>query len=131
MTKGTLFAALILAAYLAFEAYAIGKVSHRTEPAYIYNLLVEAQTATELCQSDALQLQARFAQTLERVSDGYQQDMEENDPTLSPADIAQQLAQQSTDAQSRVTESITANGCDNAEAKAHFQRYRIYAGKTR
>ena len=22
-------------------------------------------------------------------------------------------------------------GCDNAEAKAHFQRYRIYAGKTR
>ena len=131
MTRGTLFAVLFLAAYLAFEAYAIRKASHRTEPAYIYKLLIEARTATQLCQSDALQLQTRFARTLERVSGSYQRDIEENNRNLSPSDVDQQLAQLSAEAQNRITESITANGCENAEAKAHFQRYRIYAGKTR
>ncbi len=131
MTKGTFLAVLFLAAYLGFEAYAIRKASHRTEPAYIYNLLVEAQTATQLCQSEALQLQARFERTIARVIDRYQQDLQEADPALTLDGLSEILAQRSAAARSRVTDSINATGCDTTEAKAHFQRYRIYAGKTR
>lgn len=131
MTKGTFLAVLFLAAYLGFEAYAIRKASHRTEPAYIYNLLVEAQTATQLCQSDALQLQARFERTIARVGDSYQQDLQKADPALTLDDLSKKLVQHSAAAKSRVTESINTAGCDTPEAKAHFQRYRIYAGKTR
>jgi len=131
MTKGTLLAALFLAAYLGFEAYAIRKVSHRTEPAYIHNLMLEAQAAVQLCQFEVQPLETRFAKTLERVDLNYQRDIEEDNPDLSATAIVQQLAQQSTEAKHRVSESINTTGCDSAEAKAHLQRYRIYARRTR
>jgi len=131
MKNGTLVAVIILAAYIGFEAYAIKKVSHRTEPGYIYQLLVEADAATRLCEHSALAMQPRFTRTLARVSENHKQELAADNPELSAQQISARLQQQIALADQSLKQAISADGCDTAEMKAHFQRYRIYAGKSR
>ncbi len=131
MNKGSLIAVVILALYIGVEAYAIRKVSHRIEPGYIHALLIRAQHATQACESEALALAPRFAQTLLRVSASYRQELAETNPELSPEDIDNRLAREIADANTEISQTIASVGCEDAEIKAHFQRYRIYAKKTR
>jgi hypothetical protein len=131
MKSGTLIAALVVAAYIGFEAYAIKKASHRTEPAYIYQLMIDANAATQLCKHSALAQQPRFTRTLARVSDSYAQDLSESNPELSVAQIIEKLQQQVALADQSLKRKVSIHGCDSPEMKAHFQRYRIYAGKSR
>lgn len=131
MNKGAIFAAVILALYIGVEAYAIRKVSHRIEPGYIHAMLVKAQSATEQCNSEALDYAPRFSQTLSRVTASYRQALADADPKLTSTDIDLQLNEEILNAQAAVTNAITSLGCADPELKAHFQRYRIYAKKTR
>ncbi|MFK7994116.1 MAG: hypothetical protein AB8B87_08250 [Granulosicoccus sp.] len=131
MKSGTLIAVLILTGYVALEAYTIRKASHRMEPAYIHNMLIEAKVATELCKAKALELKPRFDKTLHRVTESYQTELRANDPDLTDNELSQQLALQVAAANERVTQAVNAAGCLNTQITAHFQRYRIYAKKTR
>lgn len=131
MNKGSIFAAVVLTLYIGVEAYAIRKVSHRIEPDYIHATLIRAQSAAELCQSDALEYTTRFAATLSRVTASHRQKLSDNNPELSLADIDDQLYKEVIDARAEISETIASLGCTDAQLKAHFQRYRIYAKKTR
>lgn len=131
MKTGTLIAIVVLGGYLGLEAYTIRAASKRMEPAYIHNLLVEARQATEICESSALELQARFTRTFQRAATSYEKDWAENATDSSAQIFEQQLAEQIALAQKKVTEDIDAKGCSHPDIKAHFQRYRIYAKKSR
>jgi len=128
---GPALACAALLAYVGFEAYAINKVSHRTKPDYIYPMLARAGVATELCQSDALALSERFEKTLGRVAASYRNEIISATQSITPQQANEELAQVLTDAQLAITETFNTHGCDSAQMKAHFQRYRIYARKTR
>ncbi|MFK8079258.1 MAG: hypothetical protein AB8B97_03155 [Granulosicoccus sp.] len=131
MKSGTIFAILILGSYAGLEAYTIRKASDRMEPAYIHKLLVEAKVATELCKSSALELEDRFARTLQRATESYRKDLRANDSAVSEQAISQQIDQQVDSASVAATEAVNAQGCSHPDSKAQFQRYRIYAKKTR
>ncbi|MFK8080812.1 MAG: hypothetical protein AB8B97_11055 [Granulosicoccus sp.] len=131
MKSGTLIAIIILSGYVALEAYTIRKASQRMEPAYIHNLLVEAKAATELCNSTALELESRFARTLQRATDSYAKDLLENNSDLSAKAVEEQIEQQTVAARLTATEAVNTDGCSHPDSKAQFQRYRIYARKSR
>jgi len=71
MNKGSVLAVAIVAAYMGVEIFTFQKVSHRTKPDYIHNLLVETRIAIEVCNSDVSALSTRFDRTLARVSKRY------------------------------------------------------------
>lgn len=131
MKFGPVIAVVILGGYVGLEAYTIRAASHRMEPAYIHNMLIEAKVATEMCESSALELAPRFTRTLQRATSSYQKELSESDSNLSEPDIEQQLAEQIAAAQTKVAEEVETKSCSHADIKAHFQRYRIYAKKTR
>jgi len=53
MKTGPVIVGAVLALYLGFEAYTIKRAGQRIKPDYIHNMLVEARTATERCDSEA------------------------------------------------------------------------------
>ena len=131
MKSGSYIAATVLLAYVGFEAYAIKKVSHKIEPDYIHALLVNAKFATEQCNSDALELSERFDRTLERVSAAYKAKLLDTQPGQNSETINSLLDEKKVKARELISDEIELLGCDTTEMKAHFQRYRIYANKTR
>ena len=130
MSRGTLLAIVFIAAYAGFEAYAIGKVSHRMEPGYIHTMLLEAQLATRACNGAALELESRFLETLTRVEEKYRRAMAETDPQLSEPMLNNKLSIKRQSAEDRVSAQVETLGCDDAQIRAHFQRFRIYARRS-
>ena len=131
MKSGTLIAIVALGGYIGFEAYAIRKAGHRVEPDYIYQLLIEARAAATICDHSVLELQPRFDRTLARVTDSYIKKLEDESGAASGQDFYGQLEQQSVAAQQLLEKTVAEKGCSDPELKAHFQRYRIYARKSR
>lgn len=130
MKSGTLIAIVVLAAYVGLEAYTIRHASQRMKPSYIHNLLVEAKEAAELCTSPVLELEDRFTRTLERATDSYREALTE-EASESEQSIEQQLTEKTAAARTKVAQEVELKGCSHPDIKAHFQRYRIYAKKTR
>ena len=131
MNGGTLLACLIVAAFLAAEVFAFVKAGHRTEPRYIHNLLIETRTAVEFCDSDVSELKERFDQTLDRVTAKLQNQLEQENTSLTPVDVAQIIDQRVRLTQSQLRDSLSAEGCASQSMKNHRVRYRIYAKKSR
>ena len=131
MKKGTIIATVILAGYVGLETYTIRQASDRMEPAYIHNLLIEAMAASQICQSSALELEERFTRTLQRTTSSYQVELSKAVPQSTEAAIEQQLTQRVASSKSKVAEEVNTKGCSHPDIKAHFQRYRIYAKKSR
>ena len=131
MKSGTLIAVVVLGGYIGLEAFTIRQASYRTEPDYIYQLLIEAEAAALLCDHSVLELQPRFERTLARVTDSYMQKLSEDRGETSPEELSGQLEQQSLSARQSLEKTVAEKGCSDPELKAHFQRYRIYAKKTR
>ena len=131
MKSGTLIAVVVLGGYIGLEAFTIRQASYRTEPDYIYQLLIEAEAAALLCNHSVLELQPRFERTLARVTDRYMQKLNENRSETSLEELSGQLEQQSLVARQSLEKTVAEKGCSDPELKAHFQRYRIYAKKTR
>ncbi len=131
MNKGTVLAVTIVAAYMGVEIFAFQKVSHRTKPTYIHNLLIETRTAASICNSDVAALSDRFDRTLARVSKKLKEEIQDNNPGSSSADIDLQIAGQRQIAQQGIRESLASAGCASQEMKDHLVRYRIYAKKSR
>lgn len=131
MNTGTILAVMVVVAYLGFEAVAAYKASHRMEPAYIHNLLVETHNAVEICNSDVSALRERFERTLSRATNAFERSLLDITPNAKPEEIVSQIIEQRSQAQSRVTQSLAEAGCDSRQMKDHLIRYRIYANKSR
>ena len=131
MKSGTLIAVVVLGGYIGLEAFTIRQASYRTEPDYIYQLLIEAEAAALLCNHSVLELQPRFKRTLARVTDSYMQKLTEDRGETSQEELSRLLEQQSLSARQSLEKTVAEKGCSDPELKAHFQRYRIYAKKTR
>jgi hypothetical protein len=130
VNSGTALAILALVAYIGFEAYAIRKAAPRTEPAFIHNLMVEAKTAAEHCNFGTPKLHSEFDQTLNRVRKKYSDELESKSTEDSQRSAEQRISEDISAATMRVKEFLAAHGCDHQDVKNHFQRYRIYAGKS-
>lgn len=129
--RGTVIAALVVLVYVGFEGYAIHKVRDRTKPDYIHNVLIQAKTATEACNSDRLIYRERFERTLARVENNYREMLRETDPEATEAIISQQLVSQTAKSVAEAENELIVMNCNSQTIKNHFQRYRLYARKSR
>lgn len=130
VNSGTVLAILALVGYIGFEAYAIRKAAPRTEPAFIHNLMVEAKTAVEHCGLGTPKLHSEFDQTLKRVRKKYSDELESEFAKDSRQSVEQLILEDMSAAEMRVKQFLVANDCAHQDVKNHFQRYRIYAGKS-
>ncbi len=130
MNIGTILAIIVLVGYLGLQAFTFQQANEREKPAFIYPLLLEAKTASNICYSSALELEERFSKTLQQTTQGYRETLSEAAPTLSEAAIDQQLAQEIAAAEKKATEEVLDKGCLHPDIEAHFQRYRTYAQKS-
>lgn len=131
MTSGTAIALAVLTAYIGFEAYAIRKASHRTEPAYIYNMLAESRTAAALCNFGDPELLERFDRTLSKVKQQYRDDLADKNPEFDAAAIDEVIAETSALAENQVKQFYQQNDCLHETMTAHNQRIKIYARRSR
>lgn len=131
MKSGTVIALVVLTGYIGFEAYAVRKARYRTEPAYIYNMLVEAKAAAELCDTGDPELLGKFDKTLLRVTQQYRDDLADKNSSLDAASIDKKISDQNIAASSKLKRFHELNGCSHKEMAAHQQRIRIYARRSR
>lgn len=131
MNTGTILAIVVLLAYLGFEAVAFYKVSHRMEPAYIHNLLVETKAAVDICNTDVSALHERFERTLSRATNTLKKNLAENIADANSQDIENQIIEHISQAQGRARQSLATTGCESQQMKDYAAKYRIYAKKSR
>lgn len=131
INKGTAFAILVVMGYVGFEGYAIYQVKDRTKPDYIYGLLIQAKIATEACDSERLVFREKFEKTLERVTGNFRRQLEDANPDAAPTEINQLMAAFVVKSESATKKELSSMSCDSQTMKNHFQRYRLYARKSR
>lgn len=129
--KGTILAVLLVLGYVGLEGYAVKKVSYRTKPDYIHDVLIQAKTVTEACNSDRLEYRDRFEKTLTRVVNSYRSMLADANPKATDSDISQQLADRTVQSVTEAESELSGMDCNHQTMKDHFQRYRLYARKTR
>jgi len=129
MKNGTALAVMIILGYVAFEGYAVHKASYRTEPAYIYNMLIEAQTAVDSCDDGLKPDVAGFRKVLTRVTLKYKNELAEQQPTRDDGAIDQAVSAKAAAARNAVNAYIAENGCADQEVRNHQRRFDIYARK--
>lgn len=131
MNSGTIIAIIVLAAYAGLEAYAFKQASHRMEPAYIHNLLLRADAATQLCDEIDQNLRGRFDKTLARVTYNYREELTQENPDENINAIDQLISNKVKAARKSIEEELAQKDCSSPEMQKHFRRYEIYAKKTR
>lgn len=129
--KGAVLAVLVVCGYVGLEGYAIHQISHKTKPDFIYDTLIQAKTITEACNSDRLEYRNRFEKTLLRVENNYGVMLADADPEATDADIRQQIAAATLMSVATAENKLSSTDCDHQMMKNHFQRYRLYARKSR
>lgn len=125
MKKSVFLFLLIVAAYIAFEGFALKKTAYRMEPLYLYGLFVGAGRAAERCAEPssaqrrqfALNLDARVVRTAEAVR--------ADEPGLSIEEMRDRLAAVRHDREQEVDTLIEQRGCDDTGVRAWLKRYEI------
>ncbi|MEE4330570.1 MAG: hypothetical protein V2J10_06860 [Wenzhouxiangella sp.] len=128
MNQGTILAIIVVVAYLAFEVFAISKVSYRTEPLYIFGRFVAVDRAMALCGAPDSQMRSRFSRNRASVRQRAERELVEGNPGESREVIDRLLAERIQQHESEVDALVEALGCDDIEI---FKLKRGYENRAR
>lgn len=131
--KPALLALVIFGAYFGLEAFAIMHAKDRTEPDYIYQMLIRSKLATRFCRykSDDADLHRRFNVTLARVATRYRRHQKKDQPRIDATVLENSIASLEQAAEIEVASLFTEDNCQQQKLKNEFKRYEIYASKSR
>jgi hypothetical protein len=114
---------LIVAAYVAFEAYALKKTAYRMEPLYLYGLFVGAGRAAERCAEPSSDQRRLFARNLDARVVRTTKALRKDEPGLSVSEASDRLAAVRDEREREVDALVEQRGCDDREVKAWLKRY--------
>ncbi|MFK7966262.1 MAG: hypothetical protein AB8C46_20045 [Burkholderiaceae bacterium] len=129
MKSGTTLAVLFVIGYVGFEAYAVHKVSYRTEPTYLHNMLIQAKTVVQSCAADTNRDVEGFERSLARVTQKFKLEIAEQSPSRDSSEIDQVIASKAAASQSAAEDEVARLGCKHIEIRNHMKRFDIYASK--
>ena len=129
MKSGPVLAVLVVIGYVGFEAYAVYKVSYRTEPTYLHNMLVKAKTVVQACAADTDRDVEGFERTLARVTQKFKLEIAAQSPHGDGNAIDEAIATKAAASQRAAEVEVAKLGCEHLEIRNHMKRFDIYASK--
>lgn len=128
MNQGTILAIIVLIAYLAFEVFAISRVSYRTEPLYIFGQFVAVDRAMALCGEPDSQMRSRFTRNRASVRQRAERELVDRNPDESPDTIDRLLAETIQKHEAEVDALVEELGCNDIELFKLKRGYENRAG---
>jgi hypothetical protein len=123
--KGLVPAAVIIIAFLAFEAWTLHKAAYRMEPLYLFEVFVAAGRADALCGEPEPARRERFAHNRGYARDRAARELRKQDPAITDSEIDRRLAALVAGREDQVDALVAAKGCDDDEVRALLKRFEI------
>lgn len=129
MNPGAIAFVLIAVGYFALELFAMSRMKYRTEPLYIYEEYVTADTAAMRCSDPDSAERSDFLRNFGAVRRRAAKHLAQENPNVTSAEIATRLDSLKAARSREVIRIIDARNCSDSEvwrwAKLHEVRARL------